>query len=130
MGSQCGVVEGSENTPFEDALMKVFERNEQTGEGPAHIRALARRIAEIQHPGEEPTHARIEDKRRQLRRYFSGERGYSEETRLLIADALGVDVSVIPPPSLARPGLRKRVEALERENRELRELLDRLQEKP
>jgi hypothetical protein len=125
MGPQCGPVDRSNNTPFENALIPIFARNEETGKGPAHVRALARRMVELQHPGHPATHTQIEDKRRQLRRYFSGERGYSEQTRGLIAEALGVDVSVIPPPSQARAYHRKRVEELERELEDLRSRLGR-----
>ena len=109
------VADRSEDTPFEKAVVPIFARNEETGEGPHHVRALARRMLELRHPGTTPKRNQIDNMRRLVRRYFTAESGYSERQRQLIADALGVDVSVIPPPSQARAYHRKRVEELERE---------------
>jgi hypothetical protein len=79
--------------------------------------------------GDPDNHAAVEDWRRRLRRYMTGERGYVEETRALIAKALRARPGEIPAAS-PRGDLRQRAEDLERENRELRAELDRLREHP
>lgn len=125
-GHTSDPVAGPENTPLETAIINVLARNEDTGNGPASVRALAREIVRLQ--GNDPdNHATVEDWRRRLRRYMTGERGYVEETRALIARAARARPGEIPP-SPPRGDLRQLAEDLARENRELRAELDRLRE--
>lgn len=92
------------------------------------MRALAKEMVRLTDGDQAAqSHNKIESRRRNLRKYLTGEQGYVEETRLLIAKALQAKPDEIPV-SPSRSGLRQRVEALERENQELRSLLDRLRE--
>lgn len=129
-GHTLRAVADSPNTPLEEAVIGLLYRNEVEGSGPSSVRALAKEMVRLT-DGEDAArdHAKVEGRRRNLRRYMTGESGYVEETRLLIARALRAKAGEIPPAA-SRAGLRERVEALERENQELRSRLDRLQEKP
>lgn len=112
-------------TDFRDALTRVFARNADTGTGPASIRALAIALAGVDE-NDDNAHRKTEHWRRNLRRYMSGQRGYTKDTLRRIADAANARVEEFPPPET----LRQRVERLERENQELRERLDRRREHP
>lgn len=129
-GHNVRPMDGSVNTPLEDAVVRLLYRNEQAGTGPSSVRAVAKEMVRLTE-GEDAAadHNKVENKRRNLRRYMTGESGYVEKTRSLIAKALGAKLGEIPP-SPPRGGLRKRVGELERENQELRSKLDRLQENP
>lgn len=123
-------MDGAANTPLEQAIVTILYRNELEGDGPSSIRALAKEMVRLTE-GEEAAadHNKVESRRRNLRRYLTGESGYLETTRTLIATAARARPGEIPP-SVPRTGLRQRVEELERENQELRSRLDRLLENP
>lgn len=120
MGPQFAVVSREDpRTAFEATLDRAFTANEQSGVGPTHIRSLAKEMVRLQHGvDEDVAMKRVEHWRRSLRRYMSGDRGYTEETRELIAKALRVETSALPPPR-PRAGWRQRAEELERERQEL-----------
>lgn len=125
-GQDCGV---SPNTPLETAVIEILYRNERSQRGPSSVRALAKEMVRITEGDEAAAnHSKVESRRRNLRRYMTGESGYVEETRRLIAKAARARLSEIPQ-SPSRGGLRQRVEELEQENQELRSRLDRLQGK-
>lgn len=127
-GHTLRAVADSPNTPLEDAVIQALYRNEVAGTGPSSVRALAKEMVRLTEGAEAARdHSKVESRRRNLRRYMTGESGYVEQTRLLIARALRAKAGEIPP-SASRAGLRERVEALERENQELRSRLDRLLE--
>lgn len=125
MGPILPGVTDEDGTPFENALHAVFDRNEQTGRGPVSVRALAKELARGDNDEPAP-HQKVEEWRRRVRRYMSGERQPRPDTLAQIAKAAGATVGDFPP--VPGTGLRQRVEALERELRELRTLLDRHQE--
>ena len=125
MGPILPPVGEDDGTPFETALHAVFDRNEQTGRGPVSVRALAKELARGDN-GEAPPHKKVEEWRRRVRRYMSGERQPRPDTLAQIATAAGATVGDFP--AVPGTGLRQRVEALERELREVRALLDRPQE--
>jgi len=105
---------------FEATLDRIFIANEKAGVGPTHIRALAKEMVRLQH-GEslEMGDRQVEQWRRSLRRYMSGDRGYTEATRGLIARALRVEPEDLPAPRSRSDQLQRQVEELTRQNEEL-----------
>lgn len=119
------VAREDDRTELGDAIHRVFDRNEDTGHGPTSLRALAKEIVNVQ--GGDADVKRVEEWRRRLRRYMSGERQPTVGTLALIATALGAEDGDLPAP-VPRTSLRRQVEALQREVRELRSRLDHPQE--
>lgn len=123
-------VPGFENTPLEAALLVVLKRNEDTGEGPTSVRAVAREMVRVREGDEAAEeHRKVEEQRRRLRRYLNGSRGYRQETRELIAKATRAELEEIPA-SPSRAELRAEVARLVRQRQEAERLVDRPQENP
>lgn len=106
--------------PFEDVMHRIFDRNEGTAR-PMSLRSLARALTVREH-GHDPPQGRVEDWRRTLRRYMSGERYPSAATLLLICDVVDADPGEFPPAP-SRATLRQQVAALRLENEHLAEQL-------
>lgn len=127
-GHAYGAVAAEKITTLEVALLRILERNDKRGTGPTSIRAVAREMTVLRGVGD-PTHEQVEQDRRLLRRALTGERGYTEETRRLIAKASRARLAEIPK-SPSRAELRRLVVEQARELEELRSALDRSEEQP